>query len=223
MKVFQIGFNKCGTTSIHFRLIALGFSSVHRTTPDWQYVAEIMSNNLKHGYHILHGLDDYDAFTDIEYLHGNGFIEGYKYFSEIARQVPDAWFILNIRDRERWIASRLDHNNGKYAAGLLKLSGLPSLEALVESWRFDWDTHIGEVRRVVPAERLLILDIENEKMSKIDEFLGRSLVMEPLSIHGNFTRSALSRKIAKIFPAKVKKNLPKNWRVGFNYVLRKRR
>jgi len=223
MKVFQIGFNKCGTSSIYYRLDALGFSATHLKTHDGRYIASIMQENLYHGQHILTGLEAYDAFTDIEDVREDAFVEGYKFYPQILRQVDDARFILNIRDRERWVRSRLEHNNGAYAAALLKLSGLPTLDALAESWRQDWNCHLEQVSATIPADRLLVHDIETDDPADIDRFLNRRLVRSVSKVPENFTRSKVSRLLSRLTPRIVKDALPKELSRSAHYLLRRRR
>ncbi len=222
MKVFQIGFNRCGTTSIWRRLEALGFSAIHLNTNDGQNIALTMQANLADEKPILTGLEAYDAFTDIEAQREDRFVEGYKFYPQILEQVPDAWFILNVRDRERWIGSRLDHIDGSYAQVLLKLSGLPSLESLADRWRHDWEHHIAAVQATIPTDRLLVLNIETDDLAEIDRFLDRRLV-KPLSpVPHNFTRSRISRILSSIVPQTIKRALPKEVKQAFHHLLRKR-
>lgn len=223
MKVFQIGFNKCGTSSIWQRLDALGFSATHLNTPDGQNLALTMQANLTAGQPILLGLEDYDAFTDIEAQRDEIFLEGYKFYPHLLQQVTDPLFILNLRDRERWVASRLDHNDGAYAKALLRLSGLPSLEALADHWRHDWDDHIAKVQATIPADRLLVHNIETDDPADIDRFVNRSLVKPMAKAPQNFTRSRLSRTLSRIMPKALKNALPKEINRSFHYLFRKRR
>lgn len=223
MKVFQIGFNKCGTMSIWRRLEALGFSATHLSTPEGLNLALTMQANLEKGQPILTGLEAYDAFTDIEAQREDRFVEGYKFYPQILEQVPDAWFILNLRDRERWIKSRLDHNDGGYAAALLRLAGLPTLEALADQWRQDWDDHIKKVQAAIPAERLLVHNIETDDPADIDRFLNRRLVKPLSKVPENFTRSQLSKTLSRLTPSAIKKALPKEFNKSLHYLLRKRR
>ena len=105
-RFFQIGFNRCGTTSIHSFFEANGIPSIHY---DDGRLATTMFDNLDQGRFILRGYEGYNAFTDMEYLTHSRYYEGYKLYRPIMEQVPDAKFILNVRDPDRWIMSRLIH------------------------------------------------------------------------------------------------------------------
>jgi hypothetical protein len=222
MKVFQIGFNKCGTSPIWKRLDALGFSATHLKTHDERNLALTLQANLQTGQPILTGLEDYDAFTDIEAQREDRFVEGYKFYPQILEQVPDAWFILNLRDRERWVKSRLDHNGGRYDAALLRLLGVSTLEALADQWRQDWDDHIEKVQAAIPAERLLVHNIETDDPTDIDRFLNRGLVKPLSTVPQNFTRSRLSKTLSRLVPSAIKRSLPKELNRSLHYFLRKR-
>src|SRR5262245_6163956 len=110
MRIFLIGFNKCGTTTIHRYFVANGIKSIH-----WYKgrLARRIFCNIARGDPLLTGYESFEAFTDMEYLdhHGAYHLEAYKLFPYFAVQYPDSTFVLNIRDRESWIRSRLRQPN----------------------------------------------------------------------------------------------------------------
>jgi hypothetical protein len=68
-KIFQIGFNKCGTKTLHHYFSRNGVRSVH-----WDYgrLAQRLFANLASGSKLLAGYEQFDVFTDMEYLNGSG-------------------------------------------------------------------------------------------------------------------------------------------------------
>ena len=81
MKIFVIGFNKTGSTTIHEYFKQQGFKSFHGSPFD---------------------LDKYDVFSD-----GNiSQISKFKYFDQ---KFKDSKFILNVRDFRSWCISRFCH------------------------------------------------------------------------------------------------------------------
>lgn len=80
-KIFCIGLPKTGTTSIHYALNILGFSSIHNPF-------------------VLEQIKEYDAASDI--LIANN-------FSELDLQYPNAKFILTERKDEDWLKSCSKH------------------------------------------------------------------------------------------------------------------
>ena len=198
-KIFQIGFNRCGTTSIHRLFQAGGLRSVHH---DYGRLALMMDDNLRNNRHILTGYEDFDAYSDMEFLMPPLHIEAFKFYEEILRQVPDALFILNVRDVEGWVASRMGlemdrklwverevmslnpsvglpqfqrtrrYRRASYAEFYREAYGLADLGAVADCWRADWDQHIGTVKQVIPAERLLVFDIEKDSPVSLCRFVG---------------------------------------------------
>jgi hypothetical protein len=138
MKIFQIGFNKCGTATIHHYLSMNGVKSVHW---DKGRLAQRIFRNLSNGYDLLSGYENFDAFTDMEFLDTAGahHLEAYKLYPFFAAQYPDAVFILNVRDREDWIRSRLGHRT--YAARASTYHKVTSNKDLADIWRADWERH----------------------------------------------------------------------------------
>src|SRR5262249_17181528 len=84
---------------------------------------------------------EFDVFTDMELLDGVRHLEAFKLYPEFAEQYPDAVFILNTRDREAWIKSRLGHRKGEFAARFKQYLGIDSDAELAYAWREDWENH----------------------------------------------------------------------------------
>lgn len=92
MKVFCIGFNKTGTTSLHEYFEQAGLSSSH--DPGYQANTRTMDEAELRAY-----LDAYDAFSDGERANVPRLLELY----------PDAKFVLNTRGLKSWLESRVKH------------------------------------------------------------------------------------------------------------------
>jgi hypothetical protein len=80
-KIFVIGFNKTGTSSIDKFLKKLGLNSIHTTTP------------------VLEIIHDYDAFSD-------GIHSQFRLYYQ---HYPNSLFILNTRPLRSWLISRYKH------------------------------------------------------------------------------------------------------------------
>lgn len=158
-KIFQIGFNKCGTTSIHELFIQSGLNSVHWGGGN---VAKTIQYNIDNNIMPLTGVDEYDCYTDIEDLPTNSFplIDHYKLLDE---KYPDSLFILNTRPVDKWITSRLKHQNGKYTEQYKSVLNITSDEELISKWTSDWDKHHEDVLTYFENNnRFIMFDIENE-------------------------------------------------------------
>ena len=87
----------------------------------------------------------YDG-TILSSWHGKSSFEGATAFREILRNYPDTILLLNLRDRELWITSRLRHGHGEFAKREMAIRGLSTHDELADTWRSEWDTHINAVR-----------------------------------------------------------------------------
>ena len=135
-RVFGVGLNKTGTSSLHRALLELGFHSLHWGGPE---VRRTVEASLAAGEPLLQRLDPiYDAFSDIEPL--------YRNVALLDEQYPGSRFILTVRAVDDWIDSRRRHverNQARKAAG--DYDG-HFLEVDEPAWRADWDQHVATVR-----------------------------------------------------------------------------
>ncbi|MFN3232512.1 MAG: sulfotransferase [Alphaproteobacteria bacterium] len=219
MKIFQIGFNKCGTTSLWRHFAEHGLKTVHH---DNGQLALTIKRNLDSGAPILKGYEDYDFFSDMIYLSDKTHIEACKFHKELCEQVPGSRFILNTRNKDRWLKSRLEH--GDMAERCRNVYGYKTLDEVVDRWSRDWDEHHAAVMQDIPADRLIVFNIETDDISDVDRFLG----LAPRSVSGTlphvgWTRSALDTTLRKITPAQIKKRLSADFKERVSYFLRVRR
>ena len=200
MNIFQIGFNKCGTSTLHRYLRANGVKSVH-----WNEgrLAQRMFANLANGDKLLTGYECFEAFTDMEYLSRAGtYLEGYKLFPYLAEQYPDAVFILNTRDprsldqelvclawrlrRSPPVALQRHHERG--AANL---------------WRAEWDRHHHRVTDYFAGRphRFFVCTIETDLPhllnEKLPEYRLDSNLYELRKVGDSRPRSGSFQQIAK--------------------------
>lgn len=113
-KIFQIGFNKCGTSSIHS--LFEKYTSPKVRSIHWKkgLLAKSMFNNMQMNRQLLSDeYSEYDVFTDMESIFVEGgqlqIIHMYEYFRILDNQYPNSKFIFNIRNIDDWIESRLKH------------------------------------------------------------------------------------------------------------------
>lgn len=189
MRVFMLGFNKCGTTSFHDFFKANGYSSIH-----WRAntLAMRIKENIDRGkWPILEGLDHWTAYSDMICIPGSPWnnsnsdayplIEGCRYYKEMHRSYPDSYFVLNTRPIESWIRSRLNHDAGQFAnayLNALKPLGIIDREGMICYWKNEWKLHHREVEDYfgdIRSERFMTFDIIKSDPNKLVEFLGRDL------------------------------------------------
>lgn len=189
-KIFQIGFNKCGTYSIYnlFRRYTIEkLPSLH-----WEkgLLAKLMIYNLQNNKPIIPEIySNYTVFTDMEGI----FVEKqkihivhfYEYFEILDQQYPGSKFILNTRNFDKWMTSRLNHKNNSILIGNKNIETKKLIsywkiynkiyknlnqKSIIELWKQQWYTHHNNVINYFShrPQDLLIYNIDTDKT--LDKF-----------------------------------------------------
>ena len=214
LRIVQIGFNRAGTSSISDFLRRAGFHCVDHTFErgphEGQCVAVLIENNIAAGRKPLAGLDDWQAFTDMEYVTADAAIYAQKRFREIAEAHPEVKFILNIRNKQDWLQSRAKF--GGYLTTCAAAARVSEADML-DMWSIDWDRHIAAVKDFFTAERLLILDIDHPDEVGLSRFVGLPRVIAlrqknkaPRGPVSQLLQNFATKSIASVFPQRFK-----NW------------
>jgi hypothetical protein len=176
-RIFQIGFNRCGTISLHRFFQECGIASVH-----WEggRLARNMMARINAGQDPVADYPEVVAFTDMIYNSlGDALLEPYKRFDYLDAWHPTALFILNTRPLEHWLKSRQAQSKSmlpppfnrrvhRYAAYL----GLGEAQVL-DYWRAEWLVHHAQVRAYFRGNpRFLDFDIEADDPADLSEFVG---------------------------------------------------
>jgi len=150
-KVVLIGFNKCATRSFARLFEAAGHPTLHNKLRQpfrkSINVARLMMENETIGARIFDGVEGFTFYCDLVHVTAETYYEGGMAFRTIASDYPDALFILNLRDREDWIRSRLRHGHGEFAERTQRALHLNSRDSVADYWRRLWDQHLADVRR----------------------------------------------------------------------------
>ena len=245
-RFFQIGFNRCGTASLHRFFGANGIPSIHH---DNGRLAIAMDANLRAGRHVLAGYERFEAFLDMSFLRPHIHVEIYKRWEVILAQVPGARFILNVRDVDRWVESRLamgawtewrwqrpardfgppwDVPGGlrvpvaSFADRYRLCHGLAGRDAVVAHWRRDWARHVARVQARVPADRLLVFDIERDPPEALCRFAGLDAAAAHRWGHENPALGRLGRAVARYTPRPLLRRVPEAARNRARRALRRR-
>lgn len=169
IKILQIGFNRCGTSSLREYFDGQGIRTLH-----WDQ-GKIARRGKERMDRREDPLLDYERrifISDMEWIEAEGpIIEFYKCFNYLHHWYPDAYFILNTRDREDWIKSR-DRLPG-YTAAYRRADGLEADEAVFAHWRADWDSHHQAVRHYFGQSggNLLVFNIDTDTTDTLVDFL----------------------------------------------------
>jgi hypothetical protein len=184
MKIFQIGFNKCGTRSI-----SQFFKRHGMKTTDWEHgeLAKSIKADVDAGQAPLGQWTDTDVFSDMEYIHAIDIVEGYRYFKELNAAYPDALFILNTRNGEGWIKSRHAHGAGAYTDAYRRFYGYGTIDEVFMRWRREWYRHHAEVLEYFVGDRadqLFVWDIEAPQFDVLQSKVGFELETKHWAQHG---------------------------------------
>ena len=152
-KVFAIGFNKSGTTSLHEIFQKLGYHSYHGIK--WRDVSKPAIYYF------------YDAFCD----------DIPSDFRRLDAKFPNAKFLLQVRSLDAWLDSRLEHIR-RLPPGKKRHPNWSMKESSVQIWTRLWNEHHIEVLRYFrdrPDDLLLLNYIrEPDAANRIAAFLGRA-------------------------------------------------
>ena len=158
-KIFLIGMNKTGTSTLHSSMKTSKIPSVHSPTYGKKSVAK-----------------------DLEYFNrAIVFSDGKDHDFKWLNENFDAEFILNTRNKEKWIYSRILHEDGQYLQHISdKLKVKP--EKIVEQWKREWDNHHLEVIEYFQARPndLLIFNIETDHINKLIKFFKNIIPLNPI-------------------------------------------
>lgn len=191
-KIFCIGMNKTGTSSLHQAFLKLGLRSIHHGPGDYSSLREHLQKASaidaqirefkKSGEKLLQEINDYDAYSDIGLLIHN--------FHIIDSQYPNSKFIYTQRNTDDWVNSRRKHiernikarESGRYE------SAFNTVE--VETWIKTKNEHFARVKsyfRNRPNDLLIMHVTEGDGFEKLCPFLGLTIPEE------NFPRANVAK------------------------------
>lgn len=203
-RIFQIGFNKCGTRSIYAFLQRAGIYSAHFNRG---LLALHMQRNLAAGRKPLFAKpDEYVGFTDVQRVAHDGAIEGATLYKELYQYYPNSYFILNTRDKEGWLRSRINHGAGNYIKRYTRALGFSDTDQTLEYWGQQWDDHHRDVQAFFADKpgRLCVYDIKNDQPQKLVDFLSPDFITSAAHFrHEGDTKSVDANEYRSNKPVKI--------------------
>lgn len=193
-KIFQIGFNRCATTSIYEYFKRNRVKSIHWGLGN---IAKTMYHNNENNKPLLTGIDDYVMYSDMEAVikDTDGVtrnIYAYKeYYKTLDKQYPGSRFILNIRKIDSWIESRKKHKT--YLKDMLNIYGC-NQDELIQMWRVHFQEHINDVLCYFKHREtdLIVYDIDTDNSEKLVNAFKGVLQLKPMPL------PKLNRNVSKI-------------------------
>lgn len=175
-KVFAIGFNKCGTTSLHvmFRKSGLRSSHFRHAMADGtrENIAMRMHENDALGLPLLDGIDNATFYSDMDMCLSNAYLSGIGRFRDLDQQYPGSRFILNTRDPKNWLQSRSLHRQGGFLRRAMECTGVRCADHMRRIWLTQWHDHIANVRAYFKDRpgSLVCFDIERDDPARLAYF-----------------------------------------------------
>jgi len=179
-KIFFIGLNKTGTTSLHQLALDSGYSAIHWRDPaTGVFLAKRMFSNFSVGAPLLSEIDQYDVYSEFSYVNDGSYLEGSQFFRQLAETYPDAYFILNSRKTEPWIKSR----QAQYTEGLG--SFFERFQIALGKTGGDvvrlWENHHHAVRTYFSetSHKFIEFRIGQDDITKICHFVAKDYTFDP--------------------------------------------
>lgn len=191
-KIILIGLNRCATTSFHRLFQKSGIPSVHWEDDQGRNLAHRMLTNIAMGRRPLDGFGAVRAFTDIAFVSSRFMLDGARFFRELHAAYPNAYFLLNTRDRDDWIASRANHSGGGYLDRCCKANG-QSADEVKHGWAHMYDVHHAEVEAYFDGNpRFLRFDIDCGDPQRVADWLAPDFDVN-IAHWGHYNRGASQR------------------------------
>lgn len=177
-KIFQIGFNKCGTVSLWKIFQAYVDPRIKSIHWDSGKLAKTLYDNYINDRPLLSGYDDYIYFGDMQGKLWNNnkpekmILPYISMYSLLDQQYPNSKFILNTRNIDNWITSRLNWGPGRDNDFYMSIYNVSNQTDLIPIFKNMWHHHHKSIISYFynRLDQLLIFDIEKDSVEKIINF-----------------------------------------------------
>ena len=146
LKIFFIGFNKSATSAIFHFLARQGVKSAHWRAGTENLALEI-EKRIGNPPALKRYLMPWTAFSDLTLSSEQLMLDGNRHFRLFHDLFPKSYFVLNDRDPESWVASRMRHRRGQFAERSARFRGC-AVEDLPAAWRREREEHNQAVPRL---------------------------------------------------------------------------
>lgn len=190
---FQIGFDRCGTTSLDSLFNANGYESVHFLGKYGFVYGRLIQGIRSDEDPVSKFPDSVKFFSDMKLPDLDRTVDGQQRpnyiclsrdFAIFERWYPNAKFILNVRPVDNWIRSTLDcrHEEVKEEANKMgEKFNVPGEAWLISRKQF-YEDHISKVEsyfRAAGSNRMIKFDIENDPIDRLIEFMRPEFDLHP--------------------------------------------
>lgn len=169
-KIFCIGLNKTGTSSLHEAFQILGLKSVHFIDDEGNNIKDLILDNFLTKKDILHGLAAYNAISDWDRPpHTFNIV---KKFDE---HYPGSKFIVNIRNCDDWLNSREKHvKRNQKLKKKYPNQNITWIEVNRREWKLEYECHYKAIDKYFKdrKEDVLYFDVtQGDGWEKLCPFL----------------------------------------------------
>jgi hypothetical protein len=188
-RIFQIGLNRCGTTSLYELFKSSGIPSLHW---DSGRIARSFFSRMERKEDPFLDYPENVFFSDMMaiVIAEKKILEAHKHFDYIFEFYPDSYYTLNTRSCENWLKSRWNHleTRERYR----ECTGLERA-GLMDLWRRDWHEHHAQVQDFFSRKggKLAVFDIERDPAEKLARFVAADFRVDP-SFYGRHNPSGPS-------------------------------
>lgn len=148
-KIFCIGYNKTGTTTLEMVLSALGYKCPVQEEQEIRIVKQLYKGNFQP---LIEFCCQYEAFQDMPFSQG-------VVYAQVDCLFPNSKFILTVRDPIKWF----DSLTRFHLNGILKRQGIESLEQVNEATFKNKTVYLFE-NYVYENCKRLISKVENNRI-----------------------------------------------------------
>lgn len=213
VRFFQIGMQRCGTTAIALFLERCGISCIHY---DEGRLAKRIRVNLAAGDRPLAGYDEhYLAFANMNWNAADDYYDAFKEYGAF-RRAYGGRFILNTRPMEHWVRSvmayKMQRGRREAEAHWRLRFGTADPEAVAAGLRGEREEHHRRVLAEIPADELLVFDIEADPPERLCDFVGVPRECARFWRRENALMNPFGRFLVRAVPRPVKRSIPRGWR-----------
>ena len=219
-RIFQVGFQRCGTTALAAFLNRSGIACVHH---DGGRLARRMRDNLGAGRRPLEGYERWRAFANMDFKAPADGFEGRLHHRELLAAYGGL-FVLNTRPVEHWLRSMTADLASRpvMRAHCRWRFGTADPERVAARLRAEWDAHRRAVAADIPAERLLVFDVESDAPERLCDFVGVPRACARHWARRNPSMGPAGRALAARLPPALKRRVPRGLALGAKHLLRAR-
>lgn len=213
-RIFIIGFNKTATRTIHYFFKNNGLPCLHW---DNNYLVNHFEENLKKNLPLLGPQKVFNTKVNSNCTYQEIIVvsdmtnpalnkDAKDYYKILDKQYPGSKFILNYRNVNSWINSRIEHPG--FAEKQLEYHNCSSLDKLKEIWEIMYFSHIHDCEKYFDGREIdfLKFNIDLDQPTKICNFL-KDCYPHLQVKYWEFKGKTGDKKIIKNFKSKLKKKI----------------